>query len=77
MVVGSLTFFDLIWVLTAGGPGDSTRALAVAMYKKGFEANLMGPASAIAVILVLVGVVLAQLLRRLGGRGDESQLEGA
>jgi raffinose/stachyose/melibiose transport system permease protein len=37
----------------------------------------MGPAGVIAVILVLVGVVLARLLRRLGGRGDESQLEGA
>jgi len=76
MVVGSLTFFDLIWVLTGGGPGDSTRALAVEMYQKGFKANLMGPASCIAVILVLFGVILAQLLRRLGGRGDESQLEG-
>jgi raffinose/stachyose/melibiose transport system permease protein len=76
MVVGSLTFFDLIYVLTAGGPGDSTRALALEMYKKGFMADLMGPASAIAVILVLVGLLLAQLLRRLGGRGDESQLEG-
>ncbi|HEY0532230.1 MAG TPA: sugar ABC transporter permease [Actinoplanes sp.] len=76
MVVGSLTFFDLIFVLTAGGPGDATRALAVEMYRKGFMANEMGPASAIAVILVLVGLILAQLLRRLGGRGDESQLEG-
>jgi raffinose/stachyose/melibiose transport system permease protein len=76
MVVGSLTFFDLIYVLTAGGPGDATRALALEMYQTGFMANLMGPASAIAVILVLVGLVLAQLLRRLGGRGDESQLEG-
>jgi len=76
MVVGSLTFFDLIYVLTGGGPGDSTRALALEMYQKGFMANLMGPASAIAMILVLVGVILAQILRRLGGRGDESQLEG-
>jgi raffinose/stachyose/melibiose transport system permease protein len=76
MVVGSLTFFDLIFVLTAGGPGDATRALALSMYQKGFMADLMGPASVIAVILVLVGLILAQLLRRLGGRGDESQLEG-
>ena len=76
MVVGSLTFFDLIYVLTGGGPGDSTRALALEMYQKGFMANLMGPASCIAVILVLLGVVLAQLLRRLGGRGDESMMEG-
>ena len=78
MVVGSLTFFDLIFVLTAGGPGDATRVLALDMYKRGFQANLMGPASAIAVVLVLVGLVLALLLRRLGGRdANASQLEGA
>jgi raffinose/stachyose/melibiose transport system permease protein len=78
MVVGSLTFFDLIFVLTAGGPGDATRVLALDMYKRGFQANLMGPASAIAVILVLVGLVLALLLRRLGGSdATASQLEGA
>lgn len=78
MVVGSLTFFDLIFVLTEGGPGDATRVLALDMYKRGFQANLMGPASAIAVILVLVGLALALLLRRLGGRdATQSQFEGA
>ena len=77
MVVGSLTFFDLIWVLTNGGPADATRALAVDMYVRGFQANSMGPASVIAVILVLVGLGLALLLRRLGGRdAAESQQEG-
>ncbi|GAA2113738.1 ABC transporter permease subunit [Streptomyces synnematoformans] len=77
MVIGSLTFFDLIFVLTEGGPGDATRVLALDMYKRGFQANLMGPASAIAVILVLIGLALALLLRRLGGRdAGESQLEG-
>jgi raffinose/stachyose/melibiose transport system permease protein len=76
MVVGSLTYFDLIFVLTAGGPGDATRVLALDMYKRGFQANLMGPASAIAVILVLVGLGLALLMRRLGGNDTDSQLEG-
>ncbi|GIH22217.1 ABC transporter [Acrocarpospora phusangensis] len=78
MVAGSLTFFDLIFVLTAGGPGDTTRVLALDMWKRGFQANLMGPASAIAVILVLVGLALALFLRRLGGRdASHSQQEGA
>jgi raffinose/stachyose/melibiose transport system permease protein len=77
MVVGSLTFFDLIFVLTAGGPGDATRVLALDMYKRGFQANLMGPASVIAVMLVLLGLVLALLLRRLGGSTTASQQEGA
>ena len=77
MVVGSLVFFDLIFVLTEGGPGDATRVLALDMYKRGFQANLMGQASAIAVILVLVGLALALLLRRIGGGGSgASQLEG-
>jgi raffinose/stachyose/melibiose transport system permease protein len=78
MVVGSLTFFDLIFVLTAGGPGDATNVLALEMYQTGFKANLMGPASAIAVILVLFGLGLALLLRRIGGgSATDSQLEGA
>jgi raffinose/stachyose/melibiose transport system permease protein len=78
IIVGSLTFFDIIWVLTAGGPGDATRALALDMYIRGFRGSAMGPASVIAVILVLVGLFVAWLLRRLSGadRGD-SQLEGA
>ena len=54
-------------MLTAGGPGDATRNLALEMYITGFQGNLMGPASAIAVILVLLGLALALLLRRLGG----------
>jgi raffinose/stachyose/melibiose transport system permease protein len=77
MVVGSLVFFDLIFVLTEGGPGDATRVLALDMYKRGFQANLMGQASGIAVILVVLGLALALLLRRIGGGSSSaSQLEG-
>ena len=77
IIVGSLTFFDIIFVLTAGGPADATRTLALDMYITGFQGNLMGPASAIAVILVFVGLGLALLLRRLGGDARDSQMEGA
>ena len=77
MVIGSLTSFDLIFVLTAGGPGDATRVLALDMYKRGFQANLMGPASVIASMIVLLGLVMALLLRRLGGSTTASQQEGA
>jgi raffinose/stachyose/melibiose transport system permease protein len=77
MVVGSLTYFDLIFVLTGGGPGNSTRILALDMYLRGFRANLMGPASVIAVILVVIGLALALFLQRLGGKDKQgSQLEG-
>jgi raffinose/stachyose/melibiose transport system permease protein len=78
MVVGSLAYFDLIFVLTAGGPGYSTRLLPLHMYLTGFKANDMGAASALGVILVVIGVALALFLQRLGGKNrNASQLEGA
>nr|WP_251041387.1 sugar ABC transporter permease [Arthrobacter sp. ISL-30] len=78
MVVGSLAYFDLIFVLTAGGPGYATRLLPLHMYLTGFKANDMGAASALGVILVVIGLGLALLLQRLGGKNrNASQLEGA
>ena len=78
MVVGSLAYFDLIFVLTAGGPGYSTRLLPLHMYLTGFKANDMGAASALGVILVVIGLALALFLQRLGGKNrNASQLEGA
>lgn len=77
MLVGSLTYFDLIFVLTQGGPGYATRILALDMYLRGFKANQMGAASVIAVILVFFGLTLALGIQRLGGRDrGSSQLEG-
>lgn len=78
MVVGSLAYFDLVFVLTGGGPGYSTRLLPLHMYLTGFKANDMGAASALGVILVVIGLVLALVLQRLGGKNrNASQLEGA
>jgi raffinose/stachyose/melibiose transport system permease protein len=78
MVAGSMAFFDLIFVLTGGGPSDATRVLALDMYLRGFRGNAMGPASVIALIIVVVAVLLAMGIQRLGGKdAGESQLEGA
>ena len=77
MLLGSLTYFDLIFILTLGGPGNATRILALDMYLRGFKANQMGAASAIAVLLVFIGIGLALLIQRLGGRDrSASQQEG-
>lgn len=77
MLLGSLTYFDLIFVLTGGGPGDATRILALDMYLRGFRANQMGAASVMAVILVFVGLALAIGVQRFGGNdAKSSQLEG-
>ena len=78
MVVGALTYFDIIFVLTQGGPGMATRILPLDMYLTGFRGNEMGVASALAVTLVVIGLGLALGVQRLGGKdASASQMEGA
>ncbi|MFD1717733.1 carbohydrate ABC transporter permease [Georgenia deserti] len=77
MLVGSLTYFDLIFVLTGGGPGNATRILPLDMYLNGFRSYDMGQASAVAVILVAVGLGLGLALNRISGASRmESQQAG-
>nr|WP_246242683.1 sugar ABC transporter permease [Flexivirga aerilata] len=77
MVVGTLTSFDLIYVMTNGGPGDATRILPVDMYLQGFQSNQMGLASVIAAILIALGLTFSLVLNRLSGSDRmESQMEG-
>jgi raffinose/stachyose/melibiose transport system permease protein len=78
MLVGALTYFDLIFVLTGGGPGYATRTLPLDMYLTGFSSNDMGRASVLAVILVGAGLLLSLGLTKLSGFTKmQSQLEGA
>jgi raffinose/stachyose/melibiose transport system permease protein len=78
MIVGSLTYFDLIFVMTAGGPGNATRILPLDMYLRGFRSYDMGGASVVGVILVVVGVGISYALNRASGNTKmESTLEGA
>lgn len=77
MMVGSLTYFDLVFVLTGGGPGEATRLLPLHMYLTGFSSDEMGKASVLAVLLVFTGLALALGLSRWANFRRGSQLEGA
>jgi xylobiose transport system permease protein len=67
MIVGSLTYFETILLLTGGGPGDATEVLPLHMYRTGFVGFDMGYASALALLLVVVGAGLSVLIVRASG----------
>ncbi|WP_461027990.1 carbohydrate ABC transporter permease [Streptomyces sparsus] len=67
MVVGALTFFDTVLILTEGGPGTDTTIVPYLMYKSGFQAYDMGYASAVATTLVGVATAVSLVLVRLTG----------
>jgi raffinose/stachyose/melibiose transport system permease protein len=78
ILIGSLTSFDIVFVLTGGGPGEATRILPLHMYLTGFSRYDMGYASAIAVVLLLFGLLLSATLVRLTGFSSmRSTQEGA
>jgi raffinose/stachyose/melibiose transport system permease protein len=73
-MIGALQLFDMIWVMTAGGPLNASNTMAISMFKAGFKNSQMGYGSALAVILFLFGLVLALAYQRFVLRRD---VEGA
>ena len=56
--ISSFQIFDLIYLMTQGGPLDSTNVLVYAIYKNAFEYFNIGKASAIAYVLFVIILVL-------------------
>ena len=65
VVSGVFRVFDTIYVITKGGPMDSSQLLSTYMYKMAFENYNGGYASAIAVLMIVLGVALTVIIRKL------------
>jgi raffinose/stachyose/melibiose transport system permease protein len=66
-IIGSLSIFDIVFVLTNGGPGDSTMTLGMYIFKNLFNGQSQGYASALSIIhffIILVVVLVAQFYLR-------------
>lgn len=67
-VIGGLRVFDLVYVMTRGGPNRSTEVLATYMYEQAFKFSDMGYAAAIALVIVILSITAAILRIRWGSR---------
>ncbi|HST03254.1 MAG TPA: sugar ABC transporter permease [Chloroflexia bacterium] len=63
-VLGSLQIFDLIWVMTTGGPVNASQTMATYIYKFGFKNFAIGYGSAVAVVLFTICFVFSFLYQR-------------
>ena len=57
--IGSLRYFDLVWVLTAGGPESSTEVMATYLFQMAFKSYRVGYASTIATALFIIAFFTA------------------
>lgn len=67
-VIGGLKIFDVVFVMTRGGPNRSSEVLATYMFEQGFRFSIMGVASAIAVVIVVLAVIASVARFRLARR---------
>ncbi len=72
-IVGSLKYFDLIYVMTGGGPNGASEVIASYMYKKAFDTFDFGYGSAISFFLLLITLVVTWITRKLTASEDEIQ----
>ncbi|MPN62145.1 Lactose transport system permease protein LacF [bioreactor metagenome] len=69
-VSGAFLVFNDVYILTKGGPGNSSVTLAVYMYNMAFTQDRMGYASSIAILMLIICLLLA-LIQKQGLRSGE------
>ncbi|WP_078554149.1 carbohydrate ABC transporter permease [Bacillus alkalicellulosilyticus] len=72
-IVGSLKYFDLIYVMTGGGPFGASEVIASYMYKQAFGSYNFGYGSAVGFYLLLLCLLATLLIRKLTATKEEIQ----
>ena len=68
--IAALRNFDLVYITTQGGPGNSTSVPAFQVYNRAFQVGQIGSAAAVGFTLACVIFVLAFAITRIADRGD-------
>ncbi|MGA5383511.1 carbohydrate ABC transporter permease [Streptomyces pseudogriseolus] len=77
MIVGGLTTFETVLILTQGGPGTDTTISAYYMYDKAFKGFDFGAGSAIALALVVAATIISLVVVKVSGYDKmRSSMEG-
>lgn len=67
-MIDTFRIFDVIYLLTAGGPARATETVSIYVYRYGFQSFNLGYASAASYIMILIMLLIAAVLARLMGR---------
>jgi multiple sugar transport system permease protein len=69
-IIEAFKVFDIIWVMTHGGPANTTKTMAILVYQQAFSFQLAGLGGSIALLMVLISTLLitayVTLLRKQG-----------
>jgi raffinose/stachyose/melibiose transport system permease protein len=69
-VLGSLTQFNLIWIMTRGGPANASEVMSTYMYRYAFIRFQLGYGSAVALVMLAICLVFSVVYLRLARQPD-------
>ena len=69
-VLGSLTQFNLVWIMTRGGPVNASEVMSTYMYRYAFIRFQLGYGSAVALVMLAVCLVFSVTYLRLARQPD-------
>jgi len=72
-VAAAVATFDLVFVATAGGPGNATTVPALEVYRRAFTNGEVGAAAAVATVIAVVVFALMLAIRRVGRTPEERE----
>jgi raffinose/stachyose/melibiose transport system permease protein len=70
-IIAALRVFDLVYVTTRGGPGDSTLVTGFLVYRSAFQQNQLGYASTVATVMTLLIFGISLIILRFQSRDGE------
>jgi len=71
-IIGSLRVFDIIWVMTGGGPANANEVIATYAYQKAFTESDFGYGSALTVVMTVLALALSALYVRVRERREDA-----
>jgi raffinose/stachyose/melibiose transport system permease protein len=69
-VLGSLTQFNLIWIMTRGGPVNASEVMSTYMYRYAFIRFQLGYGSAVALVMLAICLIFSVLYLQLARQPD-------
>ena len=70
LLIGGFSVFDIIFVMTGGGPANATEVLATYTYKEAFTQNNVGYASTLSVVITVISLIASVMFIRLRERQE-------
>lgn len=71
-LIGSFKVFDLVWIMTTGGPYHSTEVMSTYLYNQAFFMNNVGKGAAAAMMLTVIIAICSAVYFKASERGDEA-----